>query len=235
MPHSLSNVRSAPRSTVATLSTPQTSGPSPFPASCTLPRLVCIPPFHTPAAMLRTDPINAGMGIVTLYFQYNAYLYFILGFSKFGVVYLSISVSLNVLLTLMIVIRLILHARKIRTATGSLAGISRLYKTISTMFIESCALFTVSSTLVIGALAAYLYNWTPNIYIIGSIIFEIFFPILAEIQVRAFPRRPYLGQLSNATTDRTGDRSTARYSAGRQRKRVHGPRYHHWTHQFVQC
>ena len=137
--------------------------------------------------MLRTDPINAGMGIVTLYFQYNAYLYFILGFSKFGVVYLSISVSLNVLLTLMIVIRLILHARKIRTATGSLAGISGLYNTVSTMLIESCTLFSITSLLVVGALAVYIYS-SPDISMIGGFIVDIFVPILAEIQVRAFSR-----------------------------------------------
>jgi len=191
MPRSLSlvpNVFSAPRSTVATLSTPQTSGLSPFPASCTLPRLVRIPPFHTPARMLRTNPIDAGMGIVTLYFQYHrSDQHAILGFSKFGVAYLLISVSLNVLITLMIVVRLILHARNVRTATGSLAEISGLCKTISTMFIESCALFTVSSLVLVGALAAYIYSNNINIYGVGRIAARIFFPILAEIQVRAFP------------------------------------------------
>ena len=173
------------------------------------------------------------MGIVTLRFQHSVdNLSSTLGFSKFGIAYLSISVSLNVLLTLMIVIRLILYARNSHTATGSLAGISRLYKMISTMFIESCALFTVTSTLVIGALAAYIYNWIGNISTTGRIIADIFFPILAEIQVCAFPRQSSLGQLSNATMDRTGDRSTTHRSAGRQQKRVYGPRYHHWTHQF---
>ena len=235
MPQSLTQVLTLLRSryTVATLSTPQSSGLLPFPASCTLPRWVRIPPFHTPTSMLRTNPINVGMGIVTLCFQYSAEDAFsVLGFSKFGVVHLSISVSLNVLLTLMIVIRLILHARNVRTATGTLAGISRLYKTISTMFIESCALFTVTSTLVIGALAAYIYNWNTNIWITGRIIVETFFPVLAEIQVCSFPRRPSLGQLSNATA---GDRSTIHHSAGRQRKRGDGPRHHHWTHHSIQC
>ena len=187
--------------------------------------------------MLRTNPINVGMGIVTLRFQHSVdNLSSMLGFSKFGIAYLSISVSLNVLLTLMIVIRLILHARNVRTATGSLAGISGLFKTISTMFIESCALFTVTSTLVIGALASFIYGQNfGDIWIVGRITADIFFPILAEIQVCTFLRQPPLGQLSDATTDRTGDRSTAHHSAGRQRERVYGPRYHHWTHQFVQC
>jgi len=238
MPCSLarvSNVRPAPRSTVATLSTPQTSGLSPFPASCTLPLLVSIPLFHKHAAILRTNAVNVGMGITTLYFQHNWYETSTgLGLPKFSVPYLSISVSLNILLTLMIVIRLVLHGRKIRTATGSLAGISRLYKSISAMLIESCALFSMASLLVVGPLAVYIYSSTTNIYLIGGFIVEIFYPILAEIQVRDFPRRPSLDQLSNATMDWAGDRSTAHYSAGRQWERVDGSRHHHWTHQFVQ-
>jgi len=232
----VSNVCSAPRSTVATLSTPRASGLSPFPASCTLPLWVRIPCFHTPTATLWTNTINVGMGIATLYFQRNDGVAFTgTGLPKFGVPYISISVSLNVLLTLMIVIRLVLHGRNIRTATGSLAGISGLYKTISTMLIESCALFAMSSLLVVGALAAVMYPSSGDSFFIGSCVVDASFPILAEIQVRAFPRRPSLGQLSNATTDRTGDRSIAHHSAGRQRERVDGPRCHHWTRQFVQC
>ena len=126
---------------------------------------------------------------MTLYYQCRGWDgATVFGLSKFGIPYISISVSLNILLTLMIVIRLILYGRKIRAATGSLAGISGLYKTISTMLVESCALFTVSSVLVVGPLAAYVYNLTPEVWIIGACVVEIFFPILAEIQVRAFPR-----------------------------------------------
>ena len=156
---------------------------------------------------------------MTLYIQRGDHdIYTGTGLPKFGgVTYLSISVSLNVLLTSMIVIRLVLHARKIRTATGSLAGISGLCKTISTMFIESCALFAVSSLLVVGALAAVMYTGTTDIFIIGSCVVDASFPILAEIQVRPFPRPPSPGQLSNATMDRTGDRSIAHHSTGRQR------------------
>jgi len=170
------------------------------------------------------------MGIVVLFFQSNGEFDVTTGLPIFSIPHLSISVSLNVLLTLMIVIQLALHGRKIHTTTGSLAGISGLYKTVSIMLIESCALFTVTSLLVVGALAADNYSPTPNIYIIGDLIVDIFFPILAEIQVHAFPRRPSLGWLSNATMDPTGDRSTAHHSAGRQWERVDGPCYHHWTH-----
>ena len=54
----------------------------------------------------------------------------------FGLPYFSISLSLNVLLTLMIVIRLMLHARDIRASMGG-TGIGGLYKVIVTMLIES--------------------------------------------------------------------------------------------------
>jgi len=123
-----------------------------------------------------------------LYFQryVDGYNENIPGLSKFGVPYLSISVSLNVLLTLMIVIRLVLHGRSIRAAPRSAVGISGLCKTVSTMLIESCALFTMSSLVVVGALAA-AGNYNPDIFFPGGFVVDIFFPILAEIQVRAFP------------------------------------------------
>ena len=94
---------------------------------------------------------------------------------KFGLPYLSISISLNVLLTLMIVIRLLLHNRDIRAAMGSPAGIGRLYKAIVTMLIESSALYAVSSFLVIGP------------WVAGDRDAIIFLPILTQTQVSAFP------------------------------------------------
>jgi len=110
----------------------------------------------------------------------------IAGLSELGIPYLSISVSLNILLTLMIVIRLVLHGRNIRTAPRSAVGIIGLCKMASTMLIESCAIFTVSSFVVVGALAA-ARAYNPGVHYPGSFTADIFFPILAEIQVRAFP------------------------------------------------
>jgi len=224
----MSNACSAPRSTVAILSTPQTSGPSPFPASCTLPLWVRILPLQKPATVLWTNPINVGMGIVILYFQANKYGYtdLIPVHPHFGIPYLSISVSLNVLLTLMIVIRLILHGRNVRAATGSTAGITGLCKTVATILIESCALFAGTSLVVVAALIRAADYSDENFYS-GSYVVDIFFPILAEIQVRAPPRPQSPGQLSNVTTDRTGDRSTAHYSTGRRPERVDESDHHH--------
>ena len=117
--------------------------------------------------------------------------------------YLSISTSLNVLLTLMIVIRLILHTRNIRNAMG-ISGIGGLCKAVATMLIESCALYAMTSLLVIIPLA------------IQNYIMDIFFPVLAETQVRAFPYLRSSNRLTNVTTDWTGHRFTADHSASRQ-------------------
>ena len=95
---------------------------------------------------------------------------------RFYAVNVSTSLSLNILLTLMIVVRLILHSRDIRAILGApLSGTSRLYTTIITMLIESCALFAVNSLLVIGLL--FTDNHAAN----------TFLAILAIIQVRAYP------------------------------------------------
>jgi hypothetical protein len=45
----------------------------------------------------------------------------------------------------MIVIRLVLHDRNIRAATGSRSGIGGLSKTVVTMLIESSALYAVNA------------------------------------------------------------------------------------------
>ena len=117
--------------------------------------------------------------------------------------FFSISVSLNVTLTLMIVLRLILHGRYVRTATGSRAGIGGLYKTIATMFIESCALFAMSSLLAVGS------------YATDNVAAALAFPILTEIQVRAFPHPQFLDRLSHTTVEWTGHFSAAHHSTSR--------------------
>ena len=90
----------------------------------------------------------------------------------FGLSYLSISLSLNVLLTLMIVIRLVLHSRNIRAAIGAPSGLTGLYKAVVTMLIESSAIYAVSSLL-------YLGFWGSRSYVA-----EVFSAILTETQVR---------------------------------------------------
>ena len=90
---------------------------------------------------------------------------------KLAVPYYAITLSLNILLTLMIATRLIRHSRNIRKAVGSAAG-SGLYNTVVTVLVESCALYAVNSLLVIGPIG------------VNSGVQGIFTPILTYIQVR---------------------------------------------------
>ena len=115
------------------------------------------------------------MGIVVTAYQTLGLLDWASIVMRFAIPYLSISVSLNILLTLMIVIRLVLHGGNVRAATGSPAGIGGMYKTIATMLIESSALYAVTSLLVIG----------PSFT--GSYAEDVFYPILVEIQVCVSP------------------------------------------------
>jgi len=91
----------------------------------------------------------------------------------FGLPYFSISIGLNTLLTLLIVVRLTMHSRNVRTAMGAPSGATGLYRAIITMLIESSALYAVNSLLFIGPWGA------------GSHAADIFLPILAETQVIA--------------------------------------------------
>ena len=101
-----------------------------------------------------------------------------------AVPYLSISLSLDTLLTLLIVTRLIVYTKNIRTTTGG-TGIGGLCKAIITMLIESCALYAVSSLLVIGPWGA------------GSNAANIFFFVLTQTQVRIYPRSRSSDRTSN--------------------------------------
>lgn len=119
--------------------------------------------------MLSANFIRTAMGIVITYHQVADPLEKRI---NLGVPYFSISLLLNVFLTLMTVIRLLRHSRDIRDALGPLVKPNRLYKAIVTILVESSALYAVTLILFIGPWGA------EN----GAQF--IFFPILAQIQVR---------------------------------------------------
>ena len=73
----------------------------------------------------------------------------------------------------MVVIRLILYTKTVRTAFGMI-GIGGLCKAVVAMLVESCAVYTVSSLLYIGL-------WGT-----GNSATAAFLPIISETQVRAF-------------------------------------------------
>lgn len=93
--------------------------------------------------------------------------------AHFGTAYYSISLSLDFLLTLMIVGRIVRHSREIQNAMGVLAKPSRLYATIVTILVESCALYSVSYLLFLGPWAS------------SSPVSNAFFSMLAQNQVIA--------------------------------------------------
>lgn len=93
---------------------------------------------------------------------------------RFDYPFFAISPSLNILLTLMIVARLILHRRNVQNAMGASASATgRLYNAVVTILVESCAVYAVSFALFLGA-------WSVH-----SFVANIFFPIVAETQVIA--------------------------------------------------
>ena len=91
--------------------------------------------------------------------------------SRLTIPYFLISLLLNILLTLMIIVRLALHHRQIQNAMGTRAS-GRLYTTIITILVESCALYAFTFLLLI-------VMWFPTW---GS---RTFWSIVNETQVRA--------------------------------------------------
>ena len=73
---------------------------------------------------------------------------------QWGDAYYPIALSLNALLTLMLITRLVLHRKNIRRAMGDQAGTSGTYKKIVTMLVESGALYAASLALVAGSWAS---------------------------------------------------------------------------------
>ena len=116
---------------------------------------------------------GAAMGIALIYYQASQ-PYSVIWHSAnpdFGAPYYSISFSLNAILTLIIIIRLVLHSRNVRNALGTTANAAGLHKAIITMLVESAALYAVAYLVFIGTWGA------------GSPAQFIFFPILAQIEV----------------------------------------------------
>lgn len=128
-------------------------------------------------ATLFTNDTSTAMGITAVYATLSGPTTFWSSWSYVTTVaYWVVSLLLNVLLTLMIVIKLVMHTKNIRRAMGASFEGSGLYKSIISMLIESCTLYA-------SAFLAYIITWNigdPNTY--TSSIFQL---ILGETQVRA--------------------------------------------------
>jgi hypothetical protein len=95
------------------------------------------------------------------------------GAVDFGLPYFALSTSLNVLLTLLISIRLMLHQYRVK-GTSKIGGRRNLpYNAIVAMLVESSALYSIFSLLFLGTYAA------------GNSASAIFLPILSQTQIIA--------------------------------------------------
>ena len=129
----------------------------------------CARTLPKPTVTLLANVDNTATGILSLYERLGQGD--LTGSSELG--YFSISLSLNVILTLMIIARLALHSRNFRKAIGASSGAGGLYTSVITMLVESSALYAICYILYIIPTAT------------GSYIGYIFAPVLGEIQVRA--------------------------------------------------
>ena len=102
-----------------------------------------------PKVVLVLSNYNAATGIAVIYASVLLYPD-ILRYDRWSDAYYPIALSLNVLLTLMLITRLVLHSKNIRSAMGTQGGVSGLYKTIITMLVESGALYATSFVLFLG-------------------------------------------------------------------------------------
>lgn len=129
---------------------------------------------HKPTVAPSTNTAGAVMGIMLVYqsSRPESNIWNHVAIFDFGVPSYWISLALNVLLTLMVVIRLVLHNRRIRKAMGTPTTTGGMYNTLVTMLIESSAIYAVSFLLYIGPWSA------------GNNVANIFSPILTGTQVR---------------------------------------------------
>lgn len=113
---------------------------------------------------LPLSPTGTGVGIVYL-FQESHPSYWTANFVDFGIIYISVSLSLNVLLTLMIIARLVLHNKVLRSGLGGRSTPTGVHKFLNTILIESCALYAVSSLFLIGSwrVESYLMDYLNNV------------------------------------------------------------------------
>lgn len=124
---------------------------------------------------LSADVTDTAMGVILVYYEILQRFTNHSSNIIFGTPYFTISLSLTVILTIMIVIRLTLYNRRIRRAIGAKTTTSGVYTTVIAMLVESYALYAVNFLLFIGAWGA------------GNDVANLFSPILIQTQVRTLP------------------------------------------------
>ena len=118
--------------------------------------------------------LSPAMGLMTLYKTSRPDSSLFSGITvSFGLPYFTISVALNVLLTVIIAWRLLLHSRNFEKLVGSTSAITSLCRSIVTMLIESSALYAIVSLCFI----------VP--YAMSNYVSAIFLPMLSRVQIIA--------------------------------------------------
>lgn len=119
------------------------------------------------------DSITQATGIIVLYqaARPDATLWTHLAVN-FGLPYFVITISLNVIISTIIAIRLFIYRYRMREAFPGDSSSSAPYASIAGLLIESSALYAIASILFIAP------------YAVGSHLSFVFLPILVQVQVR---------------------------------------------------
>ena len=123
---------------------------------------------------------NTAMGIAYIY-ENGTVLIWNPTITNIFLSYNFIAVSLNVLLTAMIIIRILQHRRNFQSAVGTSGGGSGLYTAIIAMLIESCAPYTVTYLLYIIPIALGSYINFVFAWIFGAFQVRNIFALLPDI------------------------------------------------------
>ena len=159
-----------PSSIVAIPSVAGVIGPSLFRALCILPLWVRTCALHGLTAKTSNDAYNTALGTIFIYESARpiGILSSTPGITDFGTPAYSISLSLNILLTTMIIVRIVIHDSDFREKTGKS---SRLVKAVVAMLVESCALYTLSFVLYFGPWIA--HNSLANLFFTSFVAVQV--------------------------------------------------------------
>ena len=135
-----------------------------------------------------TDTTDIALGLTSTYYGSGMRYYTVTGL-HITTSYYSICLSLNILLTFMIVLRLIVHIRNIRNATGASDGYSGLHTaaaTVIVILIESYALY--AGVLLAYAIPLAMNSWVATLFskVIGAVQVRALFPISDAVLVLLF-------------------------------------------------
>jgi hypothetical protein len=126
-------------------------------------------------ATISANTTDTAMGIMFVYESSRPDLIptSIAAMVPFDAPFFSISFALNIVVTILIVSRLLLHKKRVQNAMGAAVDVGGLYMATIAIIVESYAICAIAVTL-------YLATWGARSY-----LQYIFLQIIAQMQVRA--------------------------------------------------